>query len=344
MSITYASRAQEEGTITVAVTGFNLQNRVASTVSGVVGVVGRLRWDTQLLEHDTVNGQIVIGGGDLLREGDNSRVSVRGVTLMPEEPGTFPFQITRNDNPRVQGSGELILVRLRPRQGVVSGTTRIELAPFVTPSNTLVAMELFPPLPTRTNQLDNVYGATIKMVGRHDEAVVEARLAEERAPLSPAISRRVAWALYMGRRFDEAIAQLERVLATEHGYTPARTLIARAYAMVGRYDDAAAQIEPVHAGGEAIAAQVYAQAGRRAEAMRLLAIAIRPGQVAGNPPYQVAAAYASLPDPDAAVGWMQRAFEVRDPSLVNIAFDPRLDPVRGDARFDELVARMQLQR
>jgi TolB-like protein/Tfp pilus assembly protein PilF len=186
------------------------------------------------------------------------------------------------------------------------------------------------------------YSNYLSMVGRHDEAITQARLAEERAPQSPSIGRRVAWALYMRRHYDEAISQLEHVLATEPGYAPARSLLARAYAMAGRYDEAITQIEPVQKGFEAISAQVYAQAGRRDEALRLLASATRPGQASGNPPYQVAAAYASLHDQQAAIRWMTRAFEVRDPSLVNIAFDPRLDASRDNPEFNALVQRMKI--
>ena len=41
------------------------------------------------------------------------------------------FCIRRLDSSRVTGSGEIYLVRLKPRSGVTSGTSRIELVPFL---------------------------------------------------------------------------------------------------------------------------------------------------------------------------------------------------------------------
>jgi tetratricopeptide (TPR) repeat protein len=183
------------------------------------------------------------------------------------------------------------------------------------------------------------YSNYLTIVGRDDAAIDESRLAEERAPLSPVASRRVAWAYFMARRYHEAIEQLRRVLDMDPNYSPARTLLARAYAMVGWHDDAIREIEPVPRGFEAIAAQVYARAGRAEHARKLLAAAVLPHNV-GNPPYQIAVAFASLHDADRTVSWLQRAFEVRDPGVVHIGRDPRLDPVRNDARVGALVARL----
>lgn len=187
------------------------------------------------------------------------------------------------------------------------------------------------------------YSDYLSMVGRHEDAIEQSRLAEDRAPLSSVVARRLGWAFYMGRRYDEAIVQLHNVLAVEPTYSPARTLLARAYAMAGRYDEAVQQVEPVEKGFEAIAAQVYAQAGRRDQAHRLLAIATAPN-AEGNPRYQIAAAYASLGDIDTAMLYLERAFAEHDPGLVNIAYDPRLDNLRGDPRFQSVMARMNLTR
>jgi tetratricopeptide (TPR) repeat protein len=183
------------------------------------------------------------------------------------------------------------------------------------------------------------YSNYLTIVGRYEAAIEESRIAEERAPLSPVTSRRVAWAYYMARRYHEAIEQLRHVLDMDPSYSPARTLLARAYVMVGWYDDAIREVEPVPKGFEAIAAQVYAQAGRTDHARELLASAVLPHNI-GNPPYQIAAAFAALRDRDQALVWLERAFQVHDTGLLHLAQDPRLDPLRGDPRFDALLARL----
>jgi eukaryotic-like serine/threonine-protein kinase len=181
----------------------------------------------------------------------------------------------------------------------------------------------------------------LTMLGRHEEAIRENRIAEQRAPFSTVILRRTGWALYMARRYDEAIGQLESVLAIEPTYTPARSLLARAYAMAGMHEQAIRYIEPVDPGFEGLAAQVYAQAGRPDEARRLLAAAVAPGARV-NSKYQIATGYAALGDTDAAIEYLEGAFADHDPALVNLGFDPRLDRVRGDPRVQRLLNRMHL--
>ncbi len=156
VAVTHGSRSQEPGTIVVAVSAFNLQNELPPDSNGFFGAVGRLRWDPALLEIDA------IGIGDLLGGNSGGRVS-RGI--WPEVPGTFPFYVQRNDQTLVTGSGELVLLRLRPRTGVTAGTTRIELEPFLANEGGAVSfvtsLWIQPYLPHRGNQIDHACGATI---------------------------------------------------------------------------------------------------------------------------------------------------------------------------------------
>jgi hypothetical protein len=162
VALTYASRAQEPGKIAIAVTGYNIQNQITPDVVGFNQAEGRLRWDASLLEVDAT------GAGDLL--GGNSLAGMC-VPRDPEIPDTFPFCIGRLDRARVTGSGEIILVRLKPRSGVTSGTTRVELVPFLansggtgvpTIATFTTSLWLFPYIPgARGNVFQNVYGATV---------------------------------------------------------------------------------------------------------------------------------------------------------------------------------------
>ncbi|MBD0289003.1 MAG: hypothetical protein ICV79_26800, partial [Flavisolibacter sp.] len=43
---------------------------------------------------------------------------------------------------------------------------------------------------------------------------------------------------------------------------------------------------------------------------------------------------------DSAFAALNKALEEREPSLPNIKADPRLDPLRNDPRFQELVQRI----
>ncbi len=38
--------------------------------------------------------------------------------------------------------------------------------------------------------------------------------------------------------------------------------------------------------------------------------------------------------------WLKRAYEERDPLLIQAKVDPRMDPLRSDPRFDDLLRRI----
>ena len=198
------------------------------------------------------------------------------------------------------------------------------------------AIELEPDSPTVRTSFSNF----LTMTGRHEDAIVQNQLAEQRSPLSRVIARRTGWALYMARRYDEAISHLEALVALEPSYEPAVTLLARAYSMAGRHNEAVVQIRQFERGLEALAAQVYAQAGDTDTAQRLLNIATAPNAT-GYPAYQLAASFALLGDIDASIMYLEQAFDEHEAGLVNIAFDPRLDSIRGDPRYSPLLARMR---
>jgi hypothetical protein len=53
---------------------------------------------------------------------------------------------------------------------------------------------------------------------------------------------------------------------------------------------------------------------------------------------------AAIGDRDRAFEWLEKALEERDPMMVYLRVHPRLDPLRGDPRFDALVRRVGLSR
>ena len=59
-----------------------------------------------------------------------------------------------------------------------------------------------------------------------------------------------------------------------------------------------------------------------------------------NNPYSIAALYAAAAEADAAFEWLETAFSKRTPQLLHLIFDPKLDPIRDDPRFDDLLRRI----
>ena len=61
-----------------------------------------------------------------------------------------------------------------------------------------------------------------------------------------------------------------------------------------------------------------------------------------TPPVMLAIHYGEAGELDAAFEHLQRAIDNRDPALVHLAVAPQWDPLRGDCRFAECLARMSL--
>lgn len=159
VALTLASRDQEAGKITLAVSGFNLTNTLSVNTQGFSGVSGRIGWDPALLEPDGLD------SGDFLRQGGASVSCCRQSTAAAEAiPGTYPFLVVRGDETRLMGSGELFLIRLKPVQGVTSGTSTIRFIEEVQNRGGFpftAAVVLSPFNPGRGSTVEHVYGGTV---------------------------------------------------------------------------------------------------------------------------------------------------------------------------------------
>jgi|GEM_PF-145596 len=199
------------------------------------------------------------------------------------------------------------------------------------------------------------YAWLLVALGRMDEGIVEIREAQRLEPLSLRASADLGWVLYRAGRPDEAIAAMRRLLEIEPGFTAARDCLERALARRGRDAESLAVaregLRRAGASPEQIAALVASAAADPTAARRRIAI-FRRGRLArldrlahASPasggvylsPYAAAAVEVEAGDPEAAFAALQRAVAERDPSVVMLAVDPEMAPIRADRRFAALV-------
>jgi hypothetical protein len=89
----------------------------------------------------------------------------------------------------------------------------------------------------------------------------------------------------------------------------------------------------------------YAIAGRKSETRKLLAELMKREKTSYVSPTYIAMTYAALEDHDRAFEWLRKACDERAtllPGMLNT--DPRLDGLRADPRFSELLRRVGLLR
>jgi hypothetical protein len=57
--------------------------------------------------------------------------------------------------------------------------------------------------------------------------------------------------------------------------------------------------------------------------------------------YQFATIYAQWGDRPQALQWLETALRMRDPGLINLNTDPLMDPLRGEPRFQKVLAELK---
>lgn len=87
---------------------------------------------------------------------------------------------------------------------------------------------------------------------------------------------------------------------------------------------------------------VYARAGRKAEAQRLLNELQEMSGRRRIPPYDFARIYSALGDKEQAFAWLNKALAERSDGLVYMENERAFEPLRSDPRFADLVRRAGL--
>lgn len=192
------------------------------------------------------------------------------------------------------------------------------------------------------------YAFYFAAIGEHDRALEEIRKAKRIDPSSLIINTDYGQILYYARRFDEAARHMEEVVALDPNFAQARIVLALAYMRTARHDEAIREMragEKLHGyrNDRTGYATALATAGRHAEARRIieevLANPAPPGEEQG-----LAEAYAALGEKELALDWLERAYRARRAGVALMNVEPKLDSLRGEPRFDELVQRLGLDR
>jgi tetratricopeptide (TPR) repeat protein len=185
--------------------------------------------------------------------------------------------------------------------------------------------------------------------GRMEEAITWVEQARELDP--QAISgTEVGWALFSAHRYDQAIQEYRSVLAMHP--EDAGTLWYLGFALIAndQPDQAIPVLEKAVSVSErspgviGVLVRAYAHAGRRADALRLLAELKQRRERGFVPAAAFANAYLGLGENDEALAWLDRAYAEHSHILQFVKVHPYFDPLRGDPRFADLVRRVGLDK
>jgi tetratricopeptide (TPR) repeat protein len=193
------------------------------------------------------------------------------------------------------------------------------------------------------------YGLHLAGDGAFDSALVYVERARRLDPLSPLPLGSIGTVHYFARRGAPAIRAMEDALALQPDWATGYAVLGRIHLMSGRPAAAITALERAvrlsneEADNRALLATAYALAGRRTEAQGI-ATALSAGSDGGYvAAVDLAGAYLALGQPDTALRWLRRGFELQDTDLKYLKVDPRFDGLRGRPEFQRMLAELQLQ-
>jgi len=183
------------------------------------------------------------------------------------------------------------------------------------------------------------------VTGEFERAIAEGKRAVELDPLSLVVNTDLAVGYTMARRYPEAIEQFNNILAMDPRFYYARWAFGLALQFDGQLPEAIAQYKKAAELTDdpfvlAWLAQGYAQAGQRDEALKLLAQMDELATKRYVGAWSFAIVHLALGEKEKAIDELERAFRERsDPFITFIKVSPLFDPLRGDPRFQALLAK-----
>jgi TolB-like protein/Flp pilus assembly protein TadD len=191
------------------------------------------------------------------------------------------------------------------------------------------------------------YSRRLRAEGRTEEGHEQISRAREADELSAVISNNLAESLAEKGDLQGAIDECRRGLAISPAWFIYRTL-AYSYFQLGQKEEALANARKSGQAPSAlprvrqVEGYIHAVNGNRGEAIaiaRLLEDEFAKGQADGR---DVAVVYAGLGDRDKVFEWLEKDFQKRSTSLVELRMEVPFYPLRTDPRFNDLLKRMNL--
>jgi TolB-like protein/tetratricopeptide (TPR) repeat protein len=197
------------------------------------------------------------------------------------------------------------------------------------------AIHLSPNYATARSWYSNVLLAR----GEIDASLEQLESARRLDPLSFPVAYGIAQACYYGRRWDEGLVAVERVLVLSPGNSWALLLKGKLLKGAGRTGEAGAIFAQLE---DSLELALLDERRRALDVPRLLAAI--PEAAKGRSQFWIATNFAQIGWTDSAFAWLDRAYAARQSDLSSIRVDPMIDPLKGDPRYDAMVRRVSLAR
>ena len=187
----------------------------------------------------------------------------------------------------------------------------------------------------------------LSTVGRLEDSVSAIDRAHAMDPRSvPIMSDRII-ITSMARKYEQAIRDGQEETASEPNAGSLHTWLSVAYMLAGRNREGVAEAEtgyrlddnPLH---QSVLAAAYAKSGMRSDADKALTDLNEKLKKRYSCSYEVAIAYVFLRRRDTAFQFLEKGYQDRSDCMPMLGVDPRMDQIRSDPRYQELLRRLDL--
>ncbi len=190
------------------------------------------------------------------------------------------------------------------------------------------------------------YANYLAATGRFDDANTEISLAIKLEPLSVMFGVDAGMIFYFARQYDRAIEQIKTALELDQNFWPGHWYLGWVYEAKGMYPETLSEFERAallsgnYADLAAEIGHVYALAGRKGEAWKVIENLMIRSKQSYVSPFALALIYMGLGDRDRAFSWLQKGSEDHCWQMSFLKIDPRFDSLRTDPRFAGLLQRI----
>ena len=194
------------------------------------------------------------------------------------------------------------------------------------------------------------YSHYLTAMGRTEESLLASKRCLELDPLDLVINIHMAWHHHYAREYEEAVDQCWRTNELHPNSFWPSYFFALAYQQQGKIAEAAVEFQKaIQMSGNvtfttAGLGHLYARSGKSAEARATFDELHARSRETYLPAYDLALVCVGLGWTDQAFEWLDRAHEERSGWLTYLKVEPRLDALRSDSRFDDLLRRVRLIR
>jgi TolB-like protein/tetratricopeptide (TPR) repeat protein len=182
-------------------------------------------------------------------------------------------------------------------------------------------------------------------LGEFDRAIACDRQAIALDPLSLIVNADLAFNYLNAHRFEESIAQSRKTLEIDSNFYVVRGYLGLGLQLTGKIAEALSEYRTAAASADepytrALLAQACARSDLRDEAQRILTELEERSRTKFVSGWSIAVIRLSLGDKEGAIAALQTAFDQHAPEILTLKYDPLLNDLHGDPRFEELVQRL----